>query len=163
MRHGDARMVADAAVVDEGKQPLSPKGKLRIGQVASGLDRLGFVPNWIVTSPYEHAVESARMLQEQFGSSVPMKICDSLRPGGSAEAFVIFLATHPEPRSVIAVGHELDLSALASRLIGAQQDARLALRKGGCCLIEFHRFPPTTPGRLVWWLTPRVLRKLVSY
>jgi hypothetical protein len=27
-------------------------------------------------------------------------------------------------------------------------------------MIRFDEFPPKSPGQLVWWLTPRLLRKL---
>jgi hypothetical protein len=36
----------------------------------------------------------------------------------------------------------------------------MAFKKGGCCLITFNEFPPKSPGRLAWWLPPRILRKL---
>ena len=58
------------------------------------------------------------------------------------------------------VGHEPDLGELAARLIGAGRNANMPFKKGGCCLITFSVFPPKSPGRLVWWLTPRVMRKL---
>jgi phosphohistidine phosphatase SixA len=52
------------------------------------------------------------------------------------------------------------LSELAARLIGAGRHANLAFKKGGCCLITFDEFPPKSPGQLIWWLTPRLLRKM---
>jgi hypothetical protein len=45
-------------------------------------------------------------------------------------------------------------------LIGAGRNANMAFKKGGCCLITFNEFPPKSPGRLAWWLPPRILRKL---
>ena len=35
-------------------------------------------------------------------------------------------------------------------------------RLGRCAdaLISFDEFPPKSPGQLVWWLTPKLLRKL---
>ncbi|MGD1154294.1 MAG: hypothetical protein ABSA41_00520 [Terriglobia bacterium] len=49
---------------------------------------------------------------------------------------------------------------MAVRLSGAGHHAKLAFKKGGCCLITFGEFPPKSLGQLVWWLTPRLLRKL---
>ncbi len=70
------------------------------------------------------------------------------------------LAKHNSRKRVLVVGHEPDLSQLAARLVGAGRHANLKLKKGGCCLITFDEFPPKSPGQLVWWLSPRVLRKL---
>ena len=84
----------------------------------------------------------------------------SVAAGGSAEDLIEFLAKHPGRTRVLAVGHEPDLSYSAARLIGANGRANLAFKKGGCCLIRFDSSPPKSPGHLMWWLTPRLLRKL---
>jgi hypothetical protein len=49
---------------------------------------------------------------------------------------------------------------MASRLVGAGRHGNFSFKKGGCCLITFDTFPPKSPGRLLWWLTPRLMRKL---
>ena len=87
-------------------------------------------------------------------------VFDALKPGGSPEALITFLAKRANRRRVLVVGHEPDLGELAARLIGAGRNANVPFKKGGCCLIEFSIFPPKSPGRLVWWLPPRVARKL---
>jgi phosphohistidine phosphatase SixA len=89
-----------------------------------------------------------------------LDFCDALRPGGSPEALITFLAKRPNRRRVLVVGHEPDLTNLAARLIGAGRNANMGFKKGGCCLVAFNEFPPKAPGQLVWWLTPRIMRKL---
>jgi len=121
---------------------------------------LGFQVDWIVTSPLVRAVETAEIIAESLGSSVPMDFCDALRPGGSPEGLIAFLAKQAVRKRVLVVGHEPDLSQLAARLVGAGRHANLSFKKAGCCLITFHEFPPKYPGELVWWLTPRLMRKL---
>jgi phosphohistidine phosphatase len=60
---------------------------------------------------------------------------------------------------VAVVGHEPHLSDLLARLLGSRHDDRLAFKKGGAALVD-------VPGRLagggqlVWFLPPKVLRKL---
>lgn len=160
MRHGVAVSRGSAGFSDDSKRPLTPDGKSKMKQIANGLRRLGFTPDWVVTSSLVRAVETAEIVAESVGSKVAMDFCDALSPGGSAEALVSFLAKHPGRRRVLVVGHEPDLSELAARLIGAGRHANLAFKKGGCCLIRFSEFPPKSPGQLVWWLTPRLLRKI---
>jgi phosphohistidine phosphatase len=159
MRHGIA-VVRGADYADDSKRPLTPEGKKKVKEIANGLKRLGVVVDWIVTSPLVRAVETAEIVAESLAPNVPMDFCDALPPGGSAEALITFLAKHPTRKRVLVTGHEPDLSSLAARLIGAGRHANLAFKKGGCCLVEFDQFPPKSPGELVWWATPRLLRKL---
>lgn len=158
MRHGIA---ADRSVgQDDSKRALTPEGKGRMKEITGGLRKAGFEPDWIVSSPYVRALETAKIVAEGEDPAVPLDRCEALEPGAKAEDLVAFLAHHPEHKRVLLVGHEPDLSALAARLTGADRRANFGLKKGGCCLISFDEFPPRSPGQLVWWLTPRVLRKL---
>jgi len=160
MRHGVAVMRSATTFIDDAKRPLTPEGKQKMRAIASGLVRMGFDVDWIVTSPLVRAVETAEIIGELLTSKPPLEFCDALRPGGSAEELLKFLAKRPKCRRVLVVGHEPDLGELAARLMGAGRNANMPFKKGGCCLITFNEFPPKSPGRLVWWLTPRIMRKL---
>ena len=160
MRHGLAAGQAGGANDDDAKRPLTAEGKKKMHEIARGLVRLGLDVDWIVTSPLVRAVETAGIVSDSLTSRVPMDISAALSPGGQAEALIAFLAKHPNRRRVLVVGHEPDLSDLAARLVGAGRNANIAFKKGGCCSITFNEFPPKSPGQLVWWLTPRVMRKL---
>ncbi len=162
MRHGIAVTRGSAEFPDDSKRPLTPDGKRKMKEIAQGLSRVGFAPDWVVTSPLVRAVETAEIVAESLGSNLAMDFCEALRPGGSAEALIAFLAKHPNRKRVLVVGHEPDLSELATRLIGVGRHANVAFKKGGCCLINFDALPPKSPGRLVWWLTPRALRKMAG-
>jgi phosphohistidine phosphatase len=160
MRHGAAVMRGGAALLDDTKRPLTPEGKQRVRDIASGLVRIGFDVDWIISSPLVRAVETAEIVGEALASKPPLEFSDALRPGGPAEALITFLAKRSNRRRVLVVGHEPDLGELAARLIGAGRNANMPFKKGGCCLITFTEFPPKSPGRLAWWLPPRILRKL---
>jgi len=160
MRHGLAVTRGSVRFSNDAQRPLVPEGKEKMREIAGGLKRMGFEVDWIVTSPLVRAVETAGIIAESLASSVPVDVCDAMRPGGSPEALLAFLAKRPNCRRVLVVGHEPDLSELAARLIGAGGHANLGFKKGGCCMISFDEFPPKSPGQLVWWLTPRLLRKL---
>ncbi len=159
MRHGIA-VARGTDFADDAKRPLTPDGKKKVREIANGMKRLGVVLDWVVTSPLVRAVETAEIAAESLGPNVPIDFCDALRPGGSAESLVTFLAKNPSRKRVLVAGHEPDLSSLAARLIGAGRHANLSFKKGGCCLVEFDHFPPKSPGQLVWWATPRLFRKL---
>jgi phosphohistidine phosphatase len=160
MRHGLAVSRDVTTVMDDAKRPLTPEGKQKMREIASGLDRMGIEVEWIVSSPLVRAVETAEIVGEALCSKPSVDLCDALKPGAAPEALITFLAKRPNRRRVLVVGHEPDLSELAARLIGAGRNANMPFKKGGCCLIAFSIFPPKSPGRLVWWLPPRVMRKL---
>jgi phosphohistidine phosphatase len=160
MRHGIAVTRGSPGFSDDAKRPLTPEGKQKVRKIAAGLKRLGVALDWILSSPLVRSVETAEIIGESLGVEVPMEFCDALRPGGSAEGLIAFLAKGSNRRRVLVVGHEPDLSELAARLMGAGRHANLAFKKGGCCLITFEEFPPKSPGRLVWWATSRLLRTL---
>lgn len=160
MRHGIAVVRSASTIVEDAKRPLTSEGKEKMCEIACGLVRAGMELDWIVSSPLVRAVETAEIVGEAQRSKAPMDVCEALRPGGPPEALITFLAKHPNRRRVIVVGHEPDLGELAARLIGAGRNTQMPFKKGGCCLITFREFPPKSPGQLVWWLPPRVARKL---
>jgi len=162
MRHGIAVARGPASVLDDAKRPLTPEGKQKMREIAAGLVRIGMEVDWILSSPLVRAVETAEIVGETLGSKPPLEFSDALRPGGSAEALITFLSKRPNRRRVLVVGHEPDMGELAARLIGAGRTANFAFKKGGCCLITFPEFPPKSPGRLMWWLTPRLMKKLAK-
>ena len=159
MRHGIA-VARGPSMLDDAKRPLTPEGKQKMREIAAGLARLGLELDWVVSSPLVRAVETAEILAEGLTSKPPIEFSDALRPGGPPEALISFVAKKPTRHRVMVVGHEPDLAELAARLIGAGRSANLAFKKGGCCLITFPEFPPKSPGKLLWWLTPRLMKKL---
>ncbi len=158
MRHGIA---AERSIGQEdSRRALTPEGKERMEKIAGGLLKGGFTPSWVISSPYLRALETAGIVAEAVSPAPPVDRCEALEPGGTPEDLIAFLSRRPEHKHVLVVGHEPDLSALVARLTGAARQARFGFKKGGCCLIAFDGFPPRPPGQLVWWLTPRLLRKL---
>ena len=56
------------------------------------------------------------------------------------------------------VGHEPDIGQLASKLLGMRR--AIEFRKGAVCRIDVDGLPPGGPGRLAWFATPRMLRRM---
>ena len=158
MRHGIAADRSGRYASDDAKRPLTATGRKRTEQIAAGLKSLGYEFDWIVTSPLVRARETAEIVASSTRKDTPLDQCPALRPGGSLDYLLSFLDKKPHSRRVLLVGHEPDLSTMAARLIGAGPAANLIFKKGGCCLIHCDARPSQSAGRLVWWLTPRLLR-----
>ena len=161
MRHGIAVDRASGTSSSDSRRALTPEGRERMTKIALGLLKTGFRPQGVVSSPYLRAAETAKIVADSIEPQPTFELCDALKPGGAPANVLAFLSSRPQFTRVLMVGHEPDLSELAALLLGASRQTDLAFKKGGCCLISFERFPPQAPGRLIWWLTPRVLRGLV--
>ena len=159
MRHGIAQERGHGGPGDAQRR-LTPEGREKTREIAKGLTRVVFAVDWFVTSPLLRAVETAEIVRETLKLDAPFEKCDALQPGLKAPELMKFLCKRPERKRVLLVGHEPDLGFLAASLLGAGDEANLAFKKGGCCLIAVEQLPPRLPGELVWWLAPRVLRAL---
>jgi phosphohistidine phosphatase SixA len=160
MRHGPS--VPGGKVNPRGTalSPLTPEGRKKVSEIAKGLIETGFNIDWIISSPWRQAMETAQLVAARLPAEVPVDSCEALLPSGPIEETIRFLRKRPDLRRVLIVGHEPGLSRLAARLTDCSEGANLKLKKGGCCLLRFDDPPSRGNGRLVWWLPPRLLRRL---
>jgi phosphohistidine phosphatase len=160
MRHGPAVPGGKVNPRGTAQSPLTPEGRKKVSEIARGLVETGFSVDWIISSPWRHTLETAQLVAARFPVEVPVESCVALLPSGSIEEMIRFLRKRPDLRRMLIVGHEPGLSKLAARLTDCSEDANLKLKKGGCCLLRFDEPPSQGNGRLVWWLPPRLLRRL---
>jgi phosphohistidine phosphatase len=159
-RHGPAGQRDAARWPDDGLRPLTPKGIRRTRLAAAGLRRLEPGIELIVTSPLTRAVETAELLKEQF-AGVEIETLDLLAPGASLRRLVESVAAHNAHPTVALVGHEPDLGKLVGMLLFSAPSP-IALKKAGACSIEFSAEVRPGAGQLLWFLPPRVLRRLAG-
>ena len=113
----------------------------------------------LLTSPLPRARQTAEIAARAFKRVEP-----TIEPALAREnvpGILRALGTHPADATVAIVGHEPTLSALLAGLLGAADGARFAFKKGGAALVDLPD-GPSDPGRLVWFLRPRVLRALAG-
>ncbi len=157
VRHAVAAARGEA-YPDDSKRPLTPKGTAAFRKVVAGLDRLGVRVDVVLTSPLTRARQTADVLAKHLRSKAAIVETRCLAPGISAQAVLQELRDYQDRGAIALVGHEPGLGALAARLIGAHGE--LAFKKGGVCRIDFEGVPRAGAGRLRWFATPRMLRKV---
>ncbi len=157
IRHGIAAERGDE-YPDDSKRPLTPAGISRLRKEARALDALDVTIDQIITSPLVRTRQTADVIAESLKAKPSLVTSDALSPAGTPGAVMQELAKHAKKGSVALVGHEPNLGELAARLIGARTP--LEFKKGGICRIDFETLPPKGIGRLRWFVTPRMLRKL---
>lgn len=139
-------------------RPLTKTGMEDMKDVARGLRRILSSIDSVTTSPLVRARETAEIVADEF--DVQIVESDVLRPDEKAEAFVKWARREQKDGMVAVVGHEPHLSGLVAYLIGEAGDARIDLKKGGVCLLEFDGYPEHGSGTLRWLLTPSIARDL---
>jgi len=156
IRHGIAVERGTPGIPDEDR-PLTPEGEEKFAEAAKGLASLVERPDALLTSPLLRAKQTAALAAAAWGKIDPVET--PALAGGSFEEQAAVLDRYRGDATVAVVGHEPHLSALLARLLGSRHDDRVAFRKGGAALVD-------VPGRLagggqlVWFLSPKVLRKL---
>lgn len=156
IRHAIAVPRGTPGIPDEDR-PLTPEGEQKFREAAEGLAKLVDRPDALLTSPWLRAKQTAAIAARAWGRLEPEET--AALASGSFEDQAAVLDRYPRDATVAAVGHEPWVSELLARLLGTRHDARLEFKKGGAALVD-------VPGRLagggslVWYLPPRVLRKI---
>ena len=143
--------------IPDGDRPLTPEGEEKFREAAKGLAALVDRPQAILTSPWRRAKQTAAIAAAAWGEIEPKE--EKAFAGGSFEDQAAVLDSYKEDATVAVVGHEPYVSDLLARLLGSRHDDRLTFKKGGAALVEV---PGRLAGggRLVFFLPPKVLRKL---
>ncbi len=155
LRHGIAVPAGTPDVHDEDR-PLTPRGRKRFRKAARGLAQILPAPDLLLTSPLPRALETAEIAADAWGDVEP-KIEPRLAAGRSREVLAA-LGERGDDDLVALVGHEPDVSALVAHLTGSTGE-RLPFKKGGAALVELDG-GTSDRGRLIWFLPPRLLRRL---
>jgi phosphohistidine phosphatase len=143
---------------DDSKRPLTEAGVNRFREVVEGLAWLGIDIDEIFTSPLVRAKQTATLLAHGLGNTVSVKTLDALAPGHSPRQVINDLSRAAKNHRIALVGHEPGLGELAAHLIGAAR--QLPFKKGGVCYITIQGLTSRRPGELVWFIPPKVLRRL---
>jgi phosphohistidine phosphatase len=157
IRHGIAAARGEE-YPDDSKRPLTNQGITRLRKEARALEQLGFSFDQILTSPLVRTRQTADIFAETLKSKPPVATTDALAPAGTPTAVIQEVAKYARKGRVALIGHEPNMGELAARLIGAR--APMEFKKGAICRMDFDVLPPKGVGHLLWFVTPRMLRRL---
>jgi phosphohistidine phosphatase len=146
---------------DEARR-LTGEGKRKLREVVAGMRALELPVELVLSSPLRRAVETAEIVADAYGAArEDVEITPALAPGTGPDAVLAALADVGRPSGIVLVGHEPDLTALASTLLtGTPGLVRMAFRKAGLAGIVVASLPPRSPGALEFFLTPSQLRRI---
>ena len=144
---------------DDSKRPLTPEGEARFGKAARGLRRIAPHVDVVLASPYVRAWQTAEILEREAGWPAPERAAELEASRATADA--LDLLRRRASGSVALVGHEPNMSSLASLLLaGDEHTVAIELKKGAVVLLTLS--PEVRPGSalLRWIATPKILRGL---
>jgi phosphohistidine phosphatase len=157
IRHAEAVERGTPGMADE-ERPLTPEGERRFRKAARGLARLAPRPRLLLTSPLPRARRTAEIAAGAWGRVKPIE-ADALARGDFAALESRLFGRGSQVAAV--VGHEPHLSSFLAHLLGSDGAEKVAFRKGGAAMVELLG-PPAGGARLVWFLSPKALRRLGS-
>ena len=134
-------------------RPLSRKGRRQAERLAVLLGGLRSRADAVVSSPKARAAQTAEILGAAIGLEVHLH--DGLAGPLDLEVLAAILADSGDPHRPILVGHDPDLSDLASELVGSA----VTLRKGALARIDLAGPPAPGEGVLRWLLPPELLAR----
>jgi len=147
---------------DDSLRPLTAEGAERFRRAARGLGKLVPTVGRVLSSPYARAWQTAEILTHEVDWPAP-EAADELAAIRPARDPAQLLRQLAGPASLALVGHEPQLSSLASLLLAKEDDAlHLELKKGGVIAVAYAEPEPGT-ARLRWAATPKLLRTVGAY
>jgi phosphohistidine phosphatase len=158
LRHGIAE--PKAVGKPDRDRRLTARGRARMRRAARGLRVLVGPLDALFTSPFPRAAETAAIAAAALPRAPKPRPLEALSHGTPPMEALRVLRTVATGDRVMLVGHEPELSQLASLLLtGSIDGMRLALKKGGCLAITIRTLAPRL-AVLDWLATPRALRRI---
>lgn len=148
-RHGQAEDV-QMPDFDDFTRRLTDKGRERTEAAGKALVTLGVKPARLYSSQRARARETAEILGKILGVEVIAR--EDVGYGFHVPVVETLIADLSPNAEVMFVGHEPDLSATVSALIGGGE---IVMKKGGMARVDISEVTPLH-GALVWMLAPRV-------
>jgi phosphohistidine phosphatase len=156
LRHGLAVEPGSAGFAKDSDRPLIPKGERKLWKISQALEDLEVEFDWILSSPYLRARQTAEIVAEALNLRKKLEFCDALTPGGSPIKLIeVINREKPAPSNLLLVGHEPYLSELISLLISGSTDIALTMKKGGLCKLVVDSLRHGRCAGLEWLLTPK--------
>jgi phosphohistidine phosphatase len=130
LRHAEAEDFAES----DFERKLTPKGHKQAGCVGKFCKQNGIKPEVFLSSPLIRARETAEIVGKKIG--VDPVIADWLACGMTPETLIAQLESLTTKSSVLLVGHEPDLSAAVSHLLGLPEPGNFPIRKASLTAID---------------------------
>jgi phosphohistidine phosphatase len=158
VRHANAGERDPSRWRDDRDRPLIDKGRKAQRRVSRLLERLGYIPSLVLTSPWLRAAQTAQILVETLELEQSPVPCEALAADPDASRLAECVGD-PGPDAIVAmVGHSPWMEELAALLLGGGASLRIAFPKSGVMGIDLEQVAPGA-GELQFFLRPGMGKK----
>ena len=156
LRHGIAAERGAGRYRNDAERPLTAKGRRKLRRAAAAMHAMDLSFDVILSSPLVRARQTAELIVEALHCRHRLELTDLLAPGARIAGLVRRLK-QLKPQRVLLVGHEPDLSVLASQLLTGGDGLAITFKKGGLCRLSADQLRAGRCASLDWLLTPSQL------
>jgi len=160
MRHAKAFPRDEHLFGDDRKRPLSRSGLREHKRVSRVLRRMGITFDHILTSPYDRALETARITRKVYAHEEKLIEVTELADDFSVDELLKKLSTYGPNETLLLVGHEPHMSTLAAALLWPGYPMSVDFKKSAIMSIRFNEHPEKGQGVLEFFLKPKLLKRL---
>ena len=157
VRHAIAEEAGTPGYEDDSLRPLTEKGREKMRRIAQALRDMGVEPDLIVSSPYVRASQTASILAKELKYKEELSYSDFLTPMGEPNDMIGEINEKFSVDELMLVGHEPNLSSLASVLLAGNPDLSINFKKGGVCCLSVDDLHYDRKAVLEWLVTPKIV------
>ena len=162
VRHGIAVEKLGGAIRFDSQRPLTDEGIAETKQVAHATKKLGVGAQLVITSPLVRAKQTGEIFKNELNVAEDLKVADALSPAGNPKDVFKYVKQYDSLDEIILVGHEPDMGRLLATLLWAGLEVEIPFKKAGICRVDVNDVPPTFPGVLKWFITPKIAALMVK-
>jgi phosphohistidine phosphatase len=165
MRH--AKSSRSDKAQDDRKRPLSDRGREAAPQMGRALVERRISPDLILCSPAKRTRQTLDLATAAMLSKPKAEICEALYAFGDGTVYLDVIHKQPgKLPTLMLIGHNPSLAALADRLAGGGEKRALAAmrRKFPTAALAYFTFAADRwsdvdwgSGKLEWFLTPKMI------
>lgn len=157
LRHALAVERGEGDPQADAERPLTVAGRRKLRRVAAAMRAMGISFDAVISSPLVRARQTADVIVRGLRMKCEVRLTANLAPGASPAALVRELKSlKAELESVLLVGHEPDLSGLASLWLTGGAGLAMTFKKSGLCRLNVERLGARRCATLEWLLPPRL-------
>ena len=158
LRHADADAASHWTDAD---RPLSPAGKEEAETIAEAIRAMKLSFNAVFSSPLVRARQTAE-IAVRYLPPVAIQPLEQLRPGSDPQSLFRELQSLPRDTHALLVSHEPFVSRCIGRLISAESEPNISIKKASLTCVEVGSPVQRGAGVLLWMITNENFRAIKS-
>ena len=158
-RHAEAAKVG-GAITRDADRTLTDHGRDDARIMGTALARLDPNISVIIASPLVRAVQTGEIICQALTGHPAVQTSNSIVPGFRPKRLLEELLALGTGKSLVAVGHQPDLSGFIAYLVADESPAGVAMAPAAVAKLSIPDGDPAAGAQLLWLLTPEVVRTI---